>query len=96
MSDSMRPRDDDPVPPCMDFERPGPHRFGLSRCIECGAEASGGDYSALVKEWRETARVFKSKGGDVCAEISEHYLECANRLQLAIIANPPSQSKEGR
>lgn len=36
MSDSMRPRKDDYVPPCMDDNDPvGAHRYGPRRCIWC-------------------------------------------------------------
>jgi len=56
MSDSMRPRPDDYVPPCMDVNNPGPHVATHVRCGRCGrietmpVNSSHWEASAPLKE----------------------------------------------
>jgi hypothetical protein len=98
VSDSMRPRADDYVPPCMDLDSTGPHQFGKPACIHCGKQAEVERLSAIVAQWRESARVFRDKGGDICADIASRYDECAEQLHRAIAgvdALPPAPEKEG-
>lgn len=81
MSDSMRPRDDDPVPPCMDFDNPGPHVWSWKFCRNCGKREP---VEAIRDDYAEMAALRSGWDSHGASSIDPKAIEAAKAFEAAI------------